>query len=73
VLELKAHRDKIGQTDCESGRGQWLTSGLICGVAVNFTEYDSLPSGQVSLINRVKYVGLSSDLHPSGGWMSESG
>lgn len=29
---------------------------LFTGTAVNFSEYGSLPAGQVSLVNRVKYV-----------------
>jgi len=29
---------------------------IIHGAAVNFDEYDYLPSGQVSLVGRVKYV-----------------
>ena len=62
VFELKEHRGQVGQTDCESGLSETIRLDdnqlmhIIYGVAVNFSEYDNLPSGQVSLINRVKYV-----------------
>lgn len=70
VLKLKGRRGELGQIDCESGCrtssvpirarhgyrvDQWLIT-LICGAAVNFSEYNILPAGQVSLINRVKCV-----------------
>jgi hypothetical protein len=69
VLKLKGRRDELGQTDCESdirkcsalcGRrcrvGRWLIDPRLRRAAVNFSEYGSLPSGQVSLVNRIKYV-----------------
>jgi hypothetical protein len=57
VLALKGQRGEPGQTDCELQPHPPLTTAhLALPAAVNFSEYDSLPSGQVSLVNRIKYA-----------------
>jgi hypothetical protein len=56
VLKLKGRRGELGQIDCESSCRASSVRHLICGAAVNFSEYNVLPAGQVSLINRVKYA-----------------
>jgi hypothetical protein len=61
VLSLKEQRGELSQTDCELrpavATGNFLAETLNARTAaVNFSEYDSLPCGEVSLINRVKYA-----------------
>lgn len=58
VLGLKGQRGELGQTDCKCAHTAVATKTWLNArsAAVNFSEYDSLPCGQVSLINRVKYA-----------------
>jgi hypothetical protein len=68
VLRLKGQRGELGQTDCEFYHHRRRHCEFSWLAAVNFSEYDSLPSGQVSLINRVKYAPLVL-IYRLSGWL----
>ena len=58
TLKLKELRGEIGKTDCKLGEPISFTNRFITQhfTAVNFSEYDHEPSGNVALIGRIKFV-----------------
>ena len=54
ILKLKDQRGTVGTTECTLRRHAYARVSLPFVPAVNFSEFDREPSGQVNLIGRVK-------------------